>query len=169
MKAQASNPQRALCSALHSPMKRQFVKLCDRVIRWNSPPPSRYTHHPYPRLDCCLANWSRCVCVCVCVCVCGKEGQGGFGIESVSIGILAWQTGTHTLIHIITNTLSFWLSSPPICTQTQCNEGQPWSQLIKEANPQTLNELLFFPLLLSPLKMCKMHREREYKKSNWKA
>lgn len=81
-----------------------------------------------------------------CVCVCME----GVGFQSVSIRILAWQP----VIHMITNTLPFWLFSPPICTQIQSNERQPWSQLIKEANPQTLNELS----PPSPLKMCKMHR-----------
>lgn len=47
------------------------------------------------------------------VCVCVKEGQGGFGIQSVSIGILAWQTGTHTLSYTLSLTLSH-SGSPPL-------------------------------------------------------
>ena len=118
MKAQAPNPQRALCSALRSPMERQFVKLWDGVIRWNSDPPS----------DCCHADvgvgvgehvgWPVCVGVSVCVCK-GKE-EGAVGVWSVSIAILAWHPHIQTL------------SSPPICTQN--HRSKPRSQLVKKPN-----------------------------------
>lgn len=163
MKAQASNPQRAPRSALHSPMKRQFVKLCDGVIRWNSPPPVCAAHTPtiFPFRLLPRSGSQRCA-----------EAR-----ECVAVSLAAFEVSasvySHTFIHIIANTLTSWLSSSLICTHMQSNEGQPWSQLIKEANSQTLNELPLLPPRHAPLsrfpplpslKMCKMRRGREHKK-----
>lgn len=98
--------------------------------------------------------------------MCKKKGQRGL-VFLVFILVYS-QSGTHTLTHIIANALSFWLSSPPICTQMQCNEGQPWSQLIKEANPQTLNELLFSPSSFLLLKCVKCRERARIKNPTWR-
>ena len=119
MKAQAPNPQRALCSAPRSPMERQFVKLCDGVIRWNSDPPFRL-------LPCRRGGWRGGACWLACVwvgvsgCVCEGKEEGAVGVWSVSIAILAWHPHIETL------------SSPPICTQNHRSDGEPRSQLVKK-------------------------------------
>lgn len=80
MKAQASNTQRALCSALHSPMKRQFVKLCDRVIRIHPPPPHTLPVSPF-RLLLCQTE------VAVRMCVCARACWGGGGLRNNKRGV----------------------------------------------------------------------------------
>lgn len=152
MKAQAWNTQSALRTALQSPMKRQFVKLCDGVITTH--PHLLASMHPFPYRSLPRQTVARASK--------RKEKKGLFGTWNANTG----RRG-HTPSCTLSPTLSFWRSSPPICTQARRNEGQPWSQLVKETNPQTLNELPSPSFLLLKRVKCTV-RETDYK-TNWQA